>query len=145
MIRNEKQYRITKAHLKDFEAALAERQTMPVPNDVDEGMWQLEQDALQSQINEFRSELAAFDRLKSGEVQAAELTSLNDLATLLIQARIAQGLTQKELAERLNVKEQQVQKDEANLYETASLARLKHLAEVLGLEFEGQARLPVGH
>ena len=144
MIRNEKQYKITKAHLNEFEAALAERKVMPAPKDVDEGMWQLEQDALKSQIEELRGELEAFDRLKTGQVHAAELTSLGDLATLLIQARIAQGLTQKQLAERLNVKEQQVQKDEANLYETASLARLKRLAEVLGVEFEGQARLPVG-
>ena len=108
-------------------------------------MWQLEQDALQSQIDELRGDLEAFDRLKAGQVHAAELSSLNDLATLFIQARIAQGLTQKQLAERLNVKEQQVQKDEANLYETASLSRLKRLAEVLGVEFEGQVRLPVGH
>lgn len=142
MIRNEKQYKITKAHLNEFEAALAERKATPTPEDVDEGMWQLEQEALQSQVDEFKVELAAFDKLKSGEVQAATLTSLSDLATLLIQARIAQGLTQKDLAERLNVKEQQVQKDEANLYESASLSRL---TEVLGLEFEGQVRLPVQH
>ena len=145
MIRNEKQYKITRAHLNEFAAALAERQAMPTPTDVDEGMWQLEQDALQSQIDELRGELEAFDKLKSGEVHAAELSSLDDLATLFIQARIAQGLTQKQLAEQLNVKEQQVQKDEASLYESASLGRLKRLAEVLGVEFEGQARLPVHH
>ena len=144
MIRNEKQYKITKAHLNEFEAALAERQAMLTPTDVGEGMWQLEQDALQSQIDELRGELEAFDKLKSGEVHAAALSSLDDLATLFIQARIAQGLTQKQLAEQLNVKEQQVQKDEASLYESASLGRLKRLAEVLGVEFEGQARLPVG-
>ena len=143
MIRNEKQYKITKAHFKEFEAALSERRAMPVPDDTDRGMWQLEQEALQSQIDEFKAELTAFEKLKSGEVQATALTSLNDLAILLIQARIAQGLTQKDLAERLNVKEQQVQKDEANLYESASLSRLKRLTEVLGVEFEGQARLPV--
>ena len=143
MIENEKQYKITRAHLREFEAALDERRAVPIPEEVDEGMWRLEQEALESQIKEFRAELEAFERLKSGEVQAAALTSLDDLATLLIQARIAQGLTQRELAERLNVREQQVQKDEASRYETASLSRLKRLAEVLGLEFDGQARLPV--
>ena len=144
MIKNEKQYKITKAHLNAFEAALAERKVVPVPEDIDAGMWQLEQDALQSQVDELREELEAFDRLKTGQVHAADLSSLDDLATLLIQARIAQGLTQKQLAERLDVRVQQVQKDEANLYETASLGRLKRLAEVLGVEFEGQGRLPVG-
>ena len=106
MIENEKQYKVTRAHLREFEATLDERRAMPVPEEVDEGMWRLEQEALESQIEEFRAELEVFERLKSGEVQAAALTSLDDLATLFIQARIAQGLTQRELAERLNVKEQ---------------------------------------
>ena len=39
MTRNEKQYKITKAHLNEFEAALAERKAMPVPEDIDAGMW----------------------------------------------------------------------------------------------------------
>lgn len=145
MIRNEKQYKITRAHLKKFEEALLERQAISAPEGVEAGMWELEQDALKSQIEDLRQEVLAYEKLKAGEVEELELSSLADLANSLIQARIAQGLTQKELAEKLQVKEQQVQKDEANQYETASLSRLRHIAEVLGLEFEGQVRLPVRH
>jgi transcriptional regulator with XRE-family HTH domain len=42
-------------------------------------------------------------------------------------ARIAIGMTQKELAEKMGVKEQQVQRDEANQY---SLAGFQHIAAV---------------
>ena len=143
MITNQKQYKITKAHLKEFKAALAERAAMPAPEGVDEGMWQLEQDALKSQIEDFKADLSAFERLQTGEMAEANLNSLADLPVLLIQARIAQGLTQKEFAEKLKVKEQQVQKDEASLYESASLHRLMRIVDVLGLELQGQARLPV--
>lgn len=143
MITNQKQYKITKAHLEEFEAALAERAAMPIPEGVDEGMWQLEQDALQSQIEDFKADLSAFERLQAGDIAETPLNSLADLPVLLIQARIAQGLTQKAFAEKLNVKEQQVQKDEASLYESASLHRLLRIADALGLEFHGQARLPV--
>ena len=66
MVRNEKEYKVTRVYLREREAALAERQTMTVPDDVDKGMWQLEQDALQSQIEELRGELEGFDRLKAG-------------------------------------------------------------------------------
>lgn len=143
MITNQKQYKITKTHLKEFEVALAERKRRPAPDGIDEGMWQLEQDALESQIEDFKADLSAFERLQAGEIAETNLNSLADFPVLLIQARIAQGLTQKEFADKLEVKEQQVQKDEASLYESASLHRLMHIVEVLGLEFQGQARLPV--
>ena len=143
MITNQKQYKVTQTHLKEFEAALAERKRGSAPDGIDEGMWQLEQDALESQIEDFKADLSAFENLQAGKIVETNLNSLADLPVLLIQARIAQGLTQKEFADKLEVKEQQVQKDEASLYESASLHRLMRIVEVLGLEFQGQARLPV--
>lgn len=143
MITNERQYHVTKAQLKRFEEALRERQQSIPPTDVHPRMWQAEQDALKSQLAEFREELRAYEDLKAGRVEEASVTSLDDLPRILIQARIALGLTQKQLAERLNVKEQQVQHDEATLYASASLHRLKHVAEALGVRLEGCVRLLV--
>ena len=47
-------------------------------------------------------------------------------------ARVARGLNQKTLAGRLGLKEQQIQRYEASEYASASLARIRSVAEVLG-------------
>jgi transcriptional regulator with XRE-family HTH domain len=59
--------------------------------------------------------------------------SLEGLSKVLIQARIAAGLTQEDLAARLDVKPQQIQCYEASDYQTASFARLREIARLLGL------------
>lgn len=79
--------------------------------------------------------------LKSGAVQNLRAQSLADLPRLLIQARIARRLAQRELAERLGMKEPQIQRYEAEGYAQASLTRLNQVAEALPLEMEGAAEL----
>jgi transcriptional regulator with XRE-family HTH domain len=49
----------------------------------------------------------------------------------LIRARIAAGLSQRELAERLDMPEQQIQRYEAREYESVSLALIFEVAKVL--------------
>jgi transcriptional regulator with XRE-family HTH domain len=49
----------------------------------------------------------------------------------LIRARIAAGLSQRELAERLGMPEQQIQRYEAKEYESVSLGRIAEVAKVL--------------
>ncbi len=58
---------------------------------------------------------------------------LLDIGTLLVQARTARGLSQRELGEVLGVKQQQIARWEACEYRTASLDRLSRVAEVLGV------------
>jgi len=52
---------------------------------------------------------------------------------MLIQACIAAGLTQEDLAARLGVKSQQIQRYEGSDDQTASFARLSEIARLLGL------------
>jgi transcriptional regulator with XRE-family HTH domain len=52
----------------------------------------------------------------------------------LIRARISAGLSQRELAARLGLKEQQIQRYEATNYETASLRRVLEIAAALNAE-----------
>ena len=59
---------------------------------------------------------------------------LNELSALpkeLIRGRIAAGLTQTQLAQRLGLKTQQIQKYEANDYAMASYTRLMEIAQAL--------------
>ncbi len=72
-----------------------------------------------------------YESLKAGEFQLDELNVFSDLPNVLIKARIAQGLSQKDLAQRIGVKEQQIQRYEATDYSSASLARVREVASVL--------------
>jgi transcriptional regulator with XRE-family HTH domain len=53
------------------------------------------------------------------------------LPEALIDDRKKLGLTQRELAERLGVKEQQIQRYEATRYQSASLKRIVEVAEAM--------------
>jgi HTH-type transcriptional regulator/antitoxin HigA len=82
-----------------------------------------------------------YEKISSGQVSTFEATSLADLATLLIKARIARGWSQRRLADELNVAEQQVQRYEATGYRSASLARICDVAAALGVDIVETARL----
>lgn len=56
---------------------------------------------------------------------------LENIPEMLIEERLRLNLTQKQLAEKLGLKEQQIQRYEASRYQTASLRRLKEVANAL--------------
>ena len=72
--------------------------------------------------------------MKTGGPKILELDSLEGLPKVLIQARIVAGLTQEDLAARLGVKQQQIQRYEASDYQTASFARLREIARLLRID-----------
>jgi DNA-binding transcriptional regulator YiaG len=134
VIANERQYRITKAELKRFEDALAAQGASGPSPDVHPRIHRALMDATQSEIDELRSQLERYDDLRSGRVAQRTLTSLRELPIALIEARIAARLTQRELAERLGVPEQQVQRWEANSYSGVGIERLQQIADALQLQ-----------
>lgn len=100
-------------------------------------------DSLKSELAILREQLDRYEALKAGKVRSRKARSLRELPHLLIEGRIAAGLTQRELAGRLNLPEQQVQRYEATLYAGASLDRLQEVADALGLEIEERVRYTV--
>jgi DNA-binding transcriptional regulator YiaG len=134
MITNERQYRITKAELGRFEEALATQAAAgPSPN-VHPRIHQALMDATASERDELRAQLARYEDLRSGRVAQRTLHSLRELPVALIEARIAARLTQRELAERLGLPEQQVQRWEANEYAGVGVDRLQTIADALGVQ-----------
>src|SRR5207248_7774208 len=83
-----------------------------------------------------------YEQLRAGQLAVARVSSLSDLPNALVRARIAAGLSQRELAERLGMKEQQIQRYEADGYAGASLSRLREVMAALGVELEGDVQLP---
>ena len=129
MIKNERQYRITKAQADGLSRTL-ESLTQRADR-VHPLIAKAQEDALRSQIEELRGELRDYESLLSGGFESDDLDTVARLPTMLIRARIAQGLSQKDLAERLGLKEQQIQRYEASEYASASLTRIKEVAGAL--------------
>jgi DNA-binding XRE family transcriptional regulator len=137
IIQNQRQYRITKTELARFEDGLVAhdaRDPRDLPSNVDPGMPQLMHNAIASWIETLREQVDHYEKLRDGRITRREITSLRELPTALIEARIAARLTQRELAERIGVAEQQVQRWEANDYSGVNLDRIQSIADALGVQ-----------
>jgi HTH-type transcriptional regulator/antitoxin HigA len=134
VITNERQYRITKAELERFERDAATHSTREPNTGVDPLIHAAMGNALTSQADELRAQLHRYEQLRDGHVTGRDLDSLRDLPTALIEARIAARLTQRALAERLGVAEQQIQRWEATAYTSVGLDRLQDVADALGTQ-----------
>jgi DNA-binding XRE family transcriptional regulator len=147
MIKNERQYRITKAQAQKFEQALTDladgaehkKQENPI-------LFEAQRSALESQLEDLREELTEYEALTihgNDEPLVFELNSLEALPLALIKARIATKLSQKDLAERLGLKEQQIQRYEATEYASANLARVIAVSQVLGMKLQARTGIEV--
>ncbi len=134
MITNERQYAITQAELRRFEKAAEEQRGQEPAEGIDPRIGEAMVDGLASQAETLREEIQRYENLREGRVARRELGSLRDLPIALIEARIVAGLSQRQLGERLDVKEQQIQRWEANLYSGVGVERLQKVADALGME-----------
>jgi ribosome-binding protein aMBF1 (putative translation factor) len=141
MIKNEKQYRITKAQIRRFQDALDELAGQVRPSNISPRLWEAQRQAAQSQIGELQEQVEAYERLQLGKSKAVVLEAVEDIPRALIRARIASGMTQEGLARRLGLKPQQVQRYEATEYDSASFARICKVVQALGLSIPKAVRL----
>lgn len=142
MIRNARQYRITQAQALKFTQALAQAQANAATSPLPPRLLQAEQEALASQLADLQAQLAEYDALRARKHAVLTVPSFEEFPRALIQARIAVGMSQKDLAERLGVKEQQVQRYEATDYAGASLARVNAVIHALRLTVREEIVLP---
>lgn len=143
MITNERQYRITKRKERSFRQAIERFDAQGSgANDVHPRIRQAEREAMESQLEDLRAELAEYDRLKAPDLSVISTASFDELPDGLIKARIAAGLSHRELAQRLGVKEQQIQRYEAERYASASHQRLCQVSQALGVRIRNDILLP---
>ena len=132
MIKNELQYKLTKTSAKNFEKRLTWlRETPGAQDNLDPILAKAEEDGLQSMIDELRGELQEYERTKQGDVDMTVLTSVHMVPSTLIRARIARGLSQRQLAQLVGLKEQQIQRYESNDYSNVDLGRVQEIAQAL--------------
>jgi len=89
-------------------------------------------------VNQLRDEVAWYESVRRGDQHP--VYTLRDLGRLLIGLRIASGLSQRELAERLRVHESQISRDERNEYYGIGAERAQEIIDALGGEIEIAAR-----
>ncbi len=140
MIKNERQYKITRAQAVRFSNALESLRQRPDAGDsLHPLIAKAQKDAIISQLEDLESELREYESLKAGEFQWDSLSMVADLPSILIKARIARGLSQKDLAERIGLKEQQIQRYEATDYATANLSRIREVVNAVGVGINDSA------
>jgi len=121
MIRSEAEYQEAVRRLeRDREVAAAQRKALVTAGlsraEVERAMQPLR--SFQAQLEE---EIAWYENVRRRNFPA--IRRLTDVGRLLIALRIANGLSQRELAERLNVSESVVSRDERNEYHGITMER----------------------
>ncbi|MDN4574822.1 DNA-binding protein [Pandoraea cepalis] len=91
------------------------------------------QRALTLERVELTAMLDAYLEAKRGNLSLLKARAKNDLGEMLIVARIAKGWSQKDLARQIGLREQAVQRYEADRYRSISLAGFVRVARTLGL------------
>ena len=128
MIQNEHQYKVTQGAIKDLQQAI--EKLLEHSEDLHPRQVSAVQNSFQTQIDRMQSQLLEYDELKAGRVEI-KMGSIEDLPKVLIQKRISLGMTQKELADKLNIKEQMIQRYESHGYESISYHRLIDVCNAL--------------
>ena len=139
MIKNERQYKFTRARADEVGVAISELRHASLPVGLSPDMRELQLEALAGTLGDFEAELSEYDDLTNATL--IEATGIGEFPRALIRARIARGLTQRELAERLGLTEQSIQRYEATDYLGVSFSRLVEIAEALDLAIHYDVRL----
>lgn len=132
MIKNDKQYQVTRNRLKEFKESISPLEEQML----DPRLKELQLSAMRSQIEDFEYEIREYEMLKEGKTKYIIVDNLANLYKALIKARIAKQWTQADLGKVLSLKEQQIQRYEMSNYSTASLSRVIEVANVLGIDMD---------
>ena len=138
MIKNEQQYQHSLDWLQRFEQSISELDSNEKLK-AEPKRWKLHRDSYQSQVDELKEQITEYERLincDTKEPLKIKVGSLNKLPDALIKARIAAKISQKELADRLEIDEHRVKDYEDTDYQCASFVEILEVSTALGVEFE---------
>lgn len=129
MITNELQLKVTQRKLQSLREALQQLSSRSPQDefaDVHKG-------GLLNVICDMEKEVQEYQQLWASAIhEPLRLEApLEQLGLMLIRLRLARGISQKELAQRLGVTPQQVQQDEEREYASLSVGRLRKILEAL--------------
>jgi HTH-type transcriptional regulator/antitoxin HigA len=137
LISTDHQAREAAEAILELDRALSSEQALKaivegLPREVVEGVRR----SLATDRRERISSLLAYQNAKERDFQLLKERAGNDPGAFLIAARIMKSLSQKDLARRLGLREQAVQRWEAEKYRSISLSNYQKIAQVLGVRWE---------
>jgi predicted XRE-type DNA-binding protein len=132
MIKNEKQYNITRKKLSEIDGIVKEytqKKKLTPQNEMYLASLQMMQERMQQEIKDYET-------LKNKGLRLRRKISVAQIPDILIEHKIAQHLSQKEYASILGIKEQQLQRYEAENYASVSLKKLLQFMERSNLNIQ---------
>lgn len=139
MVRTENEYQQTVKRLEQEKGLVSKQRQQLEQEGLDKAQIQRLMDPLESFYMQLQEEIQTYERLCRGELN--ELYNVRSIGHLLISARIARGLSQRELAQRLGVNESSISRDERNEYHSITLDRAARILEILGVAFHAVPEL----
>src|ERR1035437_6178511 len=136
MIRNEAEYQEASTRLEDERTRLAEHRTRLKEAGLKYDEIKRVIDPMESFHLQLQEEVESYERLKRGEFE--DLENLRGFGNLLIALRIAQGLSQRDLAKKLGVHESQVSRDERNEYFGITLERAVKILDAMNVRLKSK-------
>ncbi len=132
MIKNETQYAEAVARLQAEEVRIqGEKEKLVAEGYTSDEVKRLTDPFLSFHF-QLKEEVESYERIKRGDF--AELHNLEGLGLSLVGLRIARGITQSELAKRLDVDVSSVSRDERNEYRGITVDRASRVLDALGVE-----------
>lgn len=136
MIRSDSELRSAKAELKKKRSDLrAQREALKQKGanaDVLGVALKPQEDAVDALVREIK----VYESSRSGSF--GELRNLSDFGRLLVSIRLASGLSQLELAKRLEVDPSQVSRDERTEYRGVTIERANKILEAMGADLRSR-------
>ncbi|MBV9125972.1 MAG: helix-turn-helix domain-containing protein [Planctomycetes bacterium] len=139
MIRNESEYKEAVERLSEEQKRLTEHRARLKEAGLSDEEIKRVIDPMESFHLQLKEEVESYERLKRQEFD--ELDNLRGLGQLLIALRIAQGISQRELAKRIGVHESQVSRDERNEYFGITLERAVKVLDALNVRLRTKVEI----
>ena len=136
MIKNEKDYLEAKLRLEQEYKTLEDHEKKMRLAGLNAEQIKIAMDPLVTFSLQLREEVQEYEKLKRGQFDP--FVNLSGLGKTLIALRIFKGLTQKELAEKLQVTEPQVSRDERNEYHGASIEKIQRVLDALEVKIQSR-------
>jgi ribosome-binding protein aMBF1 (putative translation factor) len=144
LIRNEREYREALSRLKRDEEIIAAQQRALAEMGLPEEQVKRGLGPMLSFRAQLREEVDWYERARRRQFEVSR--DVRDIGYMLIALRIANGLSQKELADKLGVSEAQVSRDERNEYHGVTVERAQRILDAMGeklrLQVEERSLVP---
>jgi HTH-type transcriptional regulator / antitoxin HigA len=127
MIKSDAQRERTRTQIEGFRRALAN-----IPERKPSKRSAAIRGSYEGMVRQLEEELREYDQLKSGNLKLPKIDRLDEIAPFIVKLRIAKGVSQTELANRLGVSKQVISRYEENDYQTVGISRLQEILDAIG-------------